>query len=379
MLDKIRKILKKLLKSVKKRSSFSDKFGHKNKKYKFVHLMHNDKFNADYIGFINENFSPKDHLFIFYGGWSQFKIPDLENVLFCKSFKQFKKNKKCLESAKKIILHGLFQKKVVLFLDRNSDLLTKCSWVIWGGDLYHYKYRDKNPKEDLFEEVRKRVIGAIGEFTTVMKEDYDLARSWYGAKGSFIRCVIYPNALCHYDSVDIVNIKKTSPNILVGNSAAAENNHIEIFHRLQRHLDKISKVICPLSYCDKNGYAQKVIEEGRKIFQDKFLPITDFMDKEQYYNMLLNDVDIAIFNHERQQALGNIISLFAMGKKVYVSQKSCLYEGLKFYNLRYFASEDIESDSFFEIVQSDAVSNIKSIRSQFSFEVSKEQWGRILS
>ena len=56
-------------------------------KNKIVHIMHNDKFNSDYIDFINQNFDTKDHLFIFIADvvGKLFPIPQLPNVikLFC--------------------------------------------------------------------------------------------------------------------------------------------------------------------------------------------------------------------------------------------------------------------------------------------------------
>lgn len=43
-------------------------------------------------------------------------------------------------------------------------------------------------------------------------------------------------------------------------------------------------------------------------------PIVDFMDFNEYINFL-STIDIAIFNHKRQQGMGNIITLLGMGKK----------------------------------------------------------------
>ena len=41
------------------------------------------------------------------------------------------------------------------------------------------------------------------------------------------------------------------------------------------------------------------------------LPLSDYLK-------ILGKIDIAIFNHERQQAVGNITSLLGLGKKVYI-------------------------------------------------------------
>jgi hypothetical protein len=72
----------------------------------------------------------------------------------------------------------------------------------------------------------------------------------------------------------------------------------------------------PLSYGDQT-HAKKVIEQGNDWFGEKFFPMSSFMPFDQYLEFL-KSIDIAIFNHKRQQAMGNIITLLGMGKTVYV-------------------------------------------------------------
>ncbi|MFC6669724.1 hypothetical protein [Marinobacterium aestuariivivens] len=43
---------------------------------------------------------------------------------------------KSMWQAEKIILHGLFNSHIFYILAFQPWLLRKCSWVIWGGDLY---------------------------------------------------------------------------------------------------------------------------------------------------------------------------------------------------------------------------------------------------
>jgi len=44
------------------------------------------------------------------------------------------------------------------------------------------------------------------------------------------------------------------------------------------------------------------------IFREKFKPLVDFIPFDEYLNLLAK-VDIAIFNHKRQQTMGNITTL----------------------------------------------------------------------
>jgi dTDP-N-acetylfucosamine:lipid II N-acetylfucosaminyltransferase len=44
------------------------------------------------------------------------------------------------------------------------------------------------------------------------------------------------------------------------------------------------------------------------------------------YNDFLRKVDIAIFNHQRQQGMGNTIALLSLGKKVYIRSDATPWE-----------------------------------------------------
>lgn len=347
--------------------------------------MHNDKFNKDLIEFFNEHFNQQEHLFVFCcGGYQkeQFPIPKLKNVIILSkvnSAKQEEEETKFLllvfQNAKKIILHGLFMPEIVRLLDKNSYLLKKCSWVMWGGDLYHYKYRDKNLKEDAFEEIRKRVISGFGEFITGTTGDYELAKKWYGVKGKLSKCFGY---------IDIKNYNHKNNNklkqkfcILVGNSAAYTNNHIEVLQKLQTHKGRISKIICPLSYCDGSDYAQNLINEGKKIFGNKFFPILNYIEKSEYEKMILEEVDIAIFNHERQQAFTTVITLFLMGKKIYLNEKSTIVKTCKELDLDVFLTQYLDKDDFFNFSNLSINRNKKIAQKVFSKQELLNSWKKI--
>ena len=149
---------------------------------------------------------------------------------------------------------------------------------------------------------------------TYIKGDYDLAVKIYKSKAAFHHCIMYPSNV-YYDIDFSRNFNETKyTRVLVGNSASLTNNHLEIFDKLKKH-DNIV-VFTPLSYGDLD-YREKVISEGRKIFKERFMPITDFMTSDKY-NKFLFSMDIAIFNHKRQEAMGNTITLLGMGKKVFI-------------------------------------------------------------
>ncbi|MDT4885149.1 hypothetical protein FQZ97_1213590 [compost metagenome] len=88
------------------------------------------------------------------------------------------------------------------------------------------------------------------------------------------------------------------------------------------------------------------------------------MPFDQYLNFL-GRVDIAIFNHKRQQAMGNIITLLGLGKKVYMrndvsSWRTFSKAGIKIY--------EVSSIELSRVNKSLASSNQRAIKSLFSEE-----------
>lgn len=110
--------------------------------------------------------------------------------------------------------------------------------------------------------------------------------------------------------------------IQVGHSATFTNKHIQIFHLLSKFKDESIKVYVPLSYGNKN-YAQRVIKEGKKIFGEKLIALTEYLCEDEY-DQFLKHMDIGIFAMNRQQAMGNIQTLLYFGKKIYLRDRSVL-------------------------------------------------------
>jgi hypothetical protein len=240
--------------------------------------------------------------------------------------------------AKKIIIHGLSSGQLLIFLTLNPWLLSRCYWVIWGGDLYYKNFRPKNLKSNLFELMRKFIISRTGHFITHIKGDYELAQNWYSASGKWFECFMYPSNL--YKESPSISLPHEGINIILGNSADPSNNHVEVLNKLKCHVEENIKIYCPLSYGNQS-YAQEIADYGISHFGDKFIPLRDFMQLEKY-SELLAEMDIAIFNHNRQQAMGNITTLLGMGKKVYIRREITTWKFLEYQKIKAFDANDID-------------------------------------
>src|ERR1035437_561342 len=115
--------------------------------------------------------------------------------------------------------------------------------------------------------------------------------------------------------------------ILLGNSATGTNNHLEIINLLSSIDIEDRKVIVPLSY-GSQSYGDEIDKCGRKLLGNHFVPIRNLMSLEQY-NALISSCSIAIMNHRRQQALGNIGTMLYRGAKVFLDEKGVVYKFFK--------------------------------------------------
>ncbi|MDO8291272.1 MAG: TDP-N-acetylfucosamine:lipid II N-acetylfucosaminyltransferase [Gallionella sp.] len=284
------------------------------KQEKILHICPLDKFIPPFIEFIERNFAFERHVFVLIGDLNKFPVQIRSNIIHLTSRTQYFFLLAQLHQAGKIILHSIFDRNIVKLLSIAPWLLRKCYWVMWGGDLYHYQFRSRDIKGDRYEKIRARVIRKMGHFVTYINGDYELAQKWYGAKGAYHECLMYPSNL--YKEY-VVPPKKEGPLcVLLGNSADPSNNHDELFEKLLPFKDESILIYCPLSY-GQAEYADYIAKLGKKLFGDKFIPLLEFIPFEKYLE-LLGQIDIAVFAHKRQQAMGNTITLLGLGKKVYM-------------------------------------------------------------
>lgn len=344
-----------------------------------LHVAQLDKFIPPFVQLVKEEFNEEKHQFWFTGSVEKYAIEQSETVYVCQgrnwgNLAGYAKLVKQLHSARKVMLHGLFNIRVVLVLALCPWILPKCHWVIWGGDLYQYRKATDTRRFRIKEALRRFVIRRIGHLVTYIDGDVELARRWYGAEGVHHECNMYLSNV-----VDPKMIAKSGPasdhegrKILLGNSADPSNNHIEALERLLPFKDQAIKIYAPLSYGDQN-YARKVICQGNEWFGDKFVPIMDFMPFEQYLEFL-KSLHVAIFNHQRQQAMGNTITLLGMGKTVYLRSDVSQWE---LFNNQGITVLDVERNDLKLLDSESVANNVRLVKEKFSRDKLIEQYARI--
>lgn len=112
------------------------------------------------------------------------------------------------------------------------------------------------------------------------------------------------------------------PDILLGNSATASNNHADAMTLLQGRLGD-GRLVVPLSYGDA-GYGAKVAALGRELFGDRFDALQQWMSLADY-NDGIRACGFVVMNHRRQQAVGNIGAALYKGATVYLRRENPLF------------------------------------------------------
>lgn len=188
--------------------------------------------------------------------------------------------------------------------------------------------------------LQKKMLKRIDYFQPVLSQEYLLMKRQesFHAKEFY-----YPNSFS-FAVPDTLLGKSGDGTILIGNSQAPTNNHIDVWNDIRDFLPEKRKVIFPINYLGDKGYA-KLISERITSDRNELLFLKDFMAPNDYF-ALMDTCSYAVFGVLRQQAIGNIFSCLAKGIKVFLYRDSLVYRFLKDDGFVVFAIEDIDNISF---------------------------------
>lgn len=339
-----------------------------------LHIAQPEKFIPEFINLIRANFRLDEHIFIIWGDKNKYPYkPDEYTFHYEALMYAIPRIMIMANMADKIIIHGLFNWRLARILTWQPWTYKKCNWIIFGGDLYFHKMNTQAPYYHQAEKYRRRLISKIDGLITYIEGDYKLAVKWYGAKGKHLNCITYTSNIFNHRITERTATKKI---ILAGNSADPSNNHLEIFNKIKKsnYLCTVDRIYCPLSYGDME-YAAEVNRLGKEIFGSIFFPLNTFTPFNEYIK-ILESVEVAIFAHERQQAMGNTISLLGMGKKVIMKTGTTSWETLTNLGLKIYPFEEFDLS---EIDLSISILNNKKIMDIFNKQNLINQLGEIFN
>ncbi len=307
-----------------------------------------------YVDAIQQAFPDDEHLFYTtrHVPKSEENFFDADNMLHMDGnsrLEKMKHFKRQCKSADAIVWHGfLFPFRMMLYLYANRWILKKSIWVMWGIDLYNWKIPSHTPRAIFMNHVnavcRKKVRAAVA----LLDPDKEVYEGMFRGKTP---CYVAPYPIS-VRSFEMMEERRGSRerrsgrvNIQIGNNAHSFNNHNRVLDDLVL-LDRDStQYYFPLSYGgvedwkgNRADYKKRLIERAIGAYGERAHFLQKMMPQDEYTNYLWG-IDIAIFDADRQNALGNILKLLYMGSKVFLSPENPLYDffiskGVVVYNAR---------------------------------------------
>lgn len=263
----------------------------------------------------------------------------------------------------------------------------KVFWFSWGYDIYTYPKSHPFVQLNLYgKETRKilpktgfhiksaiknllglkalksnleyKALNRIDFYSGVLEYEYDLLKSISVFKAKPVSYQ-YSNLSILDQKVD--NKIFTGNNILIGNSGDCSNNHIDVIKYLQSVNLNNRKIYMPLAYSGMPEYIFKVKCLYEQKFKIKFVPLETFVPYDEYLN-IMSSCSVAIFAHERQQAIGNINMALQNGCKVFISETNLVYDFYKKLGITLFSLQtDFSQKELDTPLEEDQILNNKRI------------------
>lgn len=347
-----------------------------------LHIVPDDKF-IDAAYRIFEEASPGENAFVFFSEKKPLRYIKKTPIQFVGRFAFL--NRKFINSLKNyeaVFFHFLTEPDMQLLA--KADKSVKFVWIGWGADYYDLIVGDrtklfKQKTLDLYQRQviddqkytlksklkriiklliykkndKRNIVNRISYFAPVIDEDYCLLQQtlldFRPAYLSWNYGTLEDDMLKGFEGHMV-----SGNNILVGNSASYENNHLDVFAILSKVDLGFRKVLCPLGYGEQR-YGDRVAKEGTVVFGHNFVPIRDFMPIKDYVS-LVRSCSSVLMGHLRQQAVGNIIIMMYLGAKIFLDKQNPVYSffnknGAIIFNLDDFNAETLKKELTLEEIE----------------------------
>jgi len=344
-----------------------------------VHILGTKSlFTEDYYKLICESPDHKDHWFI--TGMPQhpvWKEGQAGRVVGSKGLRMVL----ALYRSEGIVVHGLINPTVLLLLACQPWLLGKVNWVVWGGDLYVHRSAQDSIRNRLLDLVRRFTLSRVGFVTTLIEGEYKLAREWYGVRGIPLRAS-YPVKLqqsAMFEEPRPRTLDNREVSILVGNSATETNHHKEALDYLSHFRNERVRIVIPLSYGfnDYESYAEGVTKYAQQRFDGRSVcALTERMPSDSY-TAILRDIDVGVFNNDRQQGMGSIFQLMCLGAKIYLRKGTLMWDHYKSLGCAVYDINEISSLTLSEFInqsEDNRQRNFRIMTQRNDSDVKIKQW-----
>lgn len=324
---------------------------------RIAHIIEWDKFTDGYIKFMRYSFPEMEHFFFVTKGDFPLEGIDGKHIIQMENWDRLLTDqscRRCLAEADKIIIScviGNIRKECVFLYIAGSSWRKKTYLHFWGHDFYRFRKPTRTLRRWFEQRVNYVLFRRVAGLVFLIEGEYEEFRKITGISN---RNFVAPMRGDPQNQLDFKEYRgrrevQDQVNIIVGNSAADTNHHEEVFRMLIPFAGKGMKVYCPLSYGNAETYVNQVLDKGKELFGENFVPLMSFMEKREYAR-LLSTMDIGIFYNDRQQAMGNILNLLAMGKKLYLRPGTPHWEKYRKEGYILYSADEIPRESWEEFI-----------------------------
>lgn len=348
---------------------------------KYLHIIPPSKrMMYGYLSMIEHYFDENDHRYLI----ASELVGDDSALLLFKNvinfpdlgkgkIRKFLRIRKEFAQADRIVFHSFpTDKKWLLVSFLLRKYLSKAVWIMWGIDLYNYKSSAPGLLGKIEDYMGITCRKCMRYPVAIAETDIEVYNKTFGsypvvfAPYGFVNerflqmdtymelrgkeIAEYNNQLARGETepFDAITYSWNSTakyhegtvlpfdgrvRIQIGHNGFRFNNHVHTLRLLENIMNspesKRLELVLPISY-GNNPISNNVsyVRALRNYAEMKYPFNVSFLTKimpANEYTRFLSTVDIAIFNAERQNGLGNILQLLYMGKKVYMSPNNPLF------------------------------------------------------
>lgn len=353
---------------------------------RILYVVNLDKFTEGFYKFIRMNFPDQDNQFIFYGKLHDFDfLSSADTCYWIETYRKLNSKHRAVVFARNcdaIIYSGIFGCER-LALKFGLQTLKKSYFQLWGGDYNCFRnINQMSLKDKMWIIYRKYVLYNAKVIINLIPSEYDSLVKLCKIKGQHMVAPVPDDGTRKRMLNDLCHTPKSMQPIMIqiGNSATLTNQHVHVLKILERFKNENIQIICPLSYGNME-YAEQITKKGTELFGTKFVALREYIPLSEYYKLLSN-VKVAVFNNDRQQAMGNINAALALGCKVFIRSDTPMW---KTYNERgYFISDvdelaHVDFNELIEFPDDKIENNIECYNRNAEHEIAKKAWAEVFA
>lgn len=250
-----------------------------------------------------------------------------------------------LYNAWPVLQEKIYSRLTQSFLNKDKEwrniLKNRFKKSLWSYKLFLWFHKKNNPR---FSPIYEKLAPTHKDYYEAVQR-VDVVVPVVKAEMKILRRMDIPAVYAPFSYVYLESLVKIDQpehrglNILVGNSGAPSNNHLEIFQMLSRINLNGRKIYVPMSYGGSDAYRDLIIKKGYELLGENFIPMVQFLTLDAY-TQIISSCGTILFNQIRQQGVGNIVAMAYLGAQIFLNKKSPVYNEMREMGVQVFSIED---------------------------------------